>query len=425
MDPILSNSRPERLKGIADLFHDLNRKYKIQTSLETYAQHINDRIAPYLSEFTILDVGLQSTNPATQKEIRRSFNMERFQEGLASLRKVNPNFNLYLICGLPHETLLSFLQGIEFVLGERPVRMFINELCLLNGTELRRHAADYGYEFDPAPPYKVHASAWMDRFEIRMANTFSNVLSRRFNSSIRALFPLAPWVRHAAPSTGNVAVLDLRAAAGADLKGTAGADVEVIVPDAPAMKQTQRLFGQLQLMGASRLKVTSPVQAFADADTVGQLVALGVLQFKTFLAAGDGGRLPGGPEELKHITRTFSVKGYASLKPFSEVVVLPMGDDPGAYRAAVDGAIHGPAEAVSMPASVADRGEAWVKEMADCFREAVNRNKWLKVPAVIAREALNGIHDRDAVIALLERLDLLSNEPDVPPYRIEKHHGST
>ena len=54
----------------------------------------------------------------------------------------------------------------------------------------------------------------------------------------------------------------------------------------------------------------------------------------------------------------------------------------------------------------------------------MNSEKWLKVPAVVAREALNGIRDRDAVIALLERLDLLSNEPDVPPYRIKEHPGS-
>lgn len=417
MDPILCNSKPERLKGIAELFQDLNRKHKLQISLETYAQHINDQIAPYLSEFTILDVGLQSTNPATLKEIRRSFSMERFREGLASLRKVNPNFNLYLICGLPHETLLTFLQGIEFVLGERPVRMFINELCLLNGTELRRRAADYGYQFNATPPYRVFASAWMDRFEMRMANTFSSVLYRQFNSSIRALFPLAPWVRHAPPSTGNAVALDLRAAAGADLKGTAGADVEVIVPDAPAMQQTRRIFGQLQLMGASRLKVTSPVQAFADSDTVEQLVALGVLQFKTFLAAGDGGKLPGVPEGLQHITRTFSVKGYASLKPFSEVVVLPMGDDPGAYRATVDGAIHGPAELVSIPASVAERGASWTREMAACFRAAVDHGKWLRVPPAIAREAIAGIRDRDAVLEHLQRLGLLSGEPDAPPYR--------
>jgi hypothetical protein len=118
------------------------------------------------------------------------------------------------------------------------------------------------------------------------------------------------------------------------------------------------------------------------------------------------------------------MKGYASLRPFAEIVVLPSGEDPAAYRNAVVSACQSPAEVVSIPASIADRGDTWVREMADCFRNAVNSEKWLKVPAVVAREALNGIRDRDAVIALLERLDLLSNEPDVPPYRIKEHPGS-
>jgi len=269
------------------------------------------------------------------------------------------------------------------------------------------------------------------------------VLSRRFNLSIRALFPLAPWVKHASPPTGKKFTLDLcrgpvaavtghpasnaRPGGGPDLREAAGADVEIIVAGSPCTPPTQRIFGQLQLMGASRLKITGPLQAFADSSAVEQLVGLGVMHYKTFLVAGEGGRFssgPDGPDGLKHITRTFSMKGYASLRPFAEIVVLPSGEDPAAYRNAVVSACQSPAEVVSIPASIADRGDTWVREMADCFRNAVNSEKWLKVPAVVAREALNGIRDRDAVIALLERLDLLSNEPDVPPYRIKEHPGS-
>lgn len=444
MDPILCNSKPERIKGIADLFKDLSRQYKLQISLETYAQHINDRIASYLSEFTILDVGLQSINSATQKAIHRSFHMKRFQEGLASLRRVNPNFNLYLICGLPNETLLSFLQGIEFVLGERPVRIFINELCLLNGTQLRRQAAEYGYEFNPTPPYEVYASKWMDRFEMKLANTFSGVLSRQFNLSIRALLPLAPWVKHAPTPAGKKLVLNLckggaaggtglpdavaRIGGGQDLKESAGADVEIIVAEQPCTPQAQRMLGQLQLMGASRLKITGPMQAFSDCGTVEKLVALGVLHFKTFLEAGNDGWLPSGSDgsdRLKHIGRTFNMKGYASLRPFFEIVVLHSGEDLKTYRNFVVSACQSPAELVSIPACIADRGDAWVREMSVCFREAVNSGKWLKVPAIIARKAMNGIRDRDAVLAFLHRLDLLSSEPNVPPYMMEEHPGTT
>lgn len=409
MDPILCNSKPERLKDIADLFKDLNRGRKMQISLETYAQHIHDGIAPYLADFTIIDVGLQSINTATQKEIRRSFSMERFREGLASLRKVNPNFNLYLICGLPHETLMSFLEGIRFVIGERPMRVFINELCLLNGTELRRRAADYGYDFSPAPPYKVFASAWMNRFEMRLANTLANTVYRRYNFSIRALFPLAPWVRNTSPGMGRNIVVDLsavtdKAAIEERIREASGNDVELVTGQDIMASQTIRLIGQLQLMGASRLKVTAPITAYSDAAAVERLVSLGVLQFTAVM----NGRDTGGMGLLANIARTFSMKGYASLKPVTELVLLQNGEDRAAYLDLVDQACGSAADIVNIPAAVQGCGDDWIASLASRFRTQVESGKWMKVPRLVARKALKDVRDRDEVLAMLQQFDLIS-----------------
>lgn len=409
MDPILCNSKPERLKGIADLFKDLNRGRKMQISLETYAQHIHDGIAPYLADFTIIDVGLQSINTATQKEIRRSFSMDRFREGLASLRKVNPNFNLYLICGLPHETLKSFLEGIRFVIGERPMRVFINELCLLNGTELRKRAADYGYDFSAAPPYKVFASAWMSRFEMRLANTLANTVYRRYNFSIRALFPLAPWVRNTSPGMGRTITADLTAARDnaaieERIREASGNDVELVTGQDIMASQTIRLIGQLQLMGASRLKVTAPITAYSDAAAVERLVSLGVLQFTAVMKGHDTGSM----DILTNIARTFSMKGYASLKPVTELVVLQNGEDRTAYLDLVDRACRSTVEIVNIPADVQGCGDDWIGPLADRFRTQVENGKWMKVPRLVAREALKDVRDRDEVLTMLQQFDLIS-----------------
>ncbi|MHB8844968.1 MAG: B12-binding domain-containing radical SAM protein [Nitrospirota bacterium] len=409
MDPILCNSKPERLKGIADLFKDLNRGRTMQISLETYAQHIHDGIAPFLADFTIIDVGLQSINAATQKEIRRSFSMDRFREGLASLRKVNPNFNLYLICGLPHETLKSFLEGIQFVIGERPMRVFINELCLLNGTELRKRAADYGYDFSPAPPYKVFASAWMSRYEMRLANTLANTVYRRYNYSIRALFPLAPWVRNTSPGMGRNIVLDLSSAPDKSaieerIREAAGNDVELITGQDIVASQTVRLIGQLQLMGASRIKVTAPLAAYTDGAAAERLVALGVLQFTAVMTESQAHSM----DLLSNIARTFSMKGYASLKPVTEIVVQQSGEDRAAYLDLVDQACRSAAEIVNIPAVVQGSGDGWIKSLAERFRTQVESGKWMKVPRLVAREALKDVRDRDEVLAMLQQFDLIS-----------------
>ncbi len=409
MDPILCNSKPERLKGIADLFKDLNQGRKMQISLETYAQHIHDGIAPYLADFTIIDVGLQSINAATQKEIRRSFSMDRFREGLSSLRKVNPNFNLYLICGLPHETLKSFLEGIQFVIEERPMRIFINELCLLNGTELRKRAADYGYDFSPTPPYKVFASAWMSRYEMRLANTLANTVYRRYNFSIRALFPLAPWVRNTSPGMGRNIVVDLcadadKASIEERIREASGNDLELVTGQDITASQTIRLIGQLQLMGASRLKLTAPLPAFSNVADVERLVALGVLHFTAVMKGNETRSM----DLLSNVARTFSMKGYASLKPVTELVVLHTGEDLTAYLDRVDQACRSAAEIVNIPAAVQGFGDDWIDRLADRFRKQVESGKWMKVPRLVAREALKDVRDRNEVLAMLQQFDLIS-----------------
>lgn len=413
MDPILCNSKPERLKGIADLFKDLNRGRKMQISLETYAQHIHDGIAPYLADFTIIDVGLQSINPDTQKEIRRNFSSERFRAGLASLRQVNPNFNLYLICGLPHETLRTFLEGIEFIIAERPMRIFINELCLLNGTELRRRAADYGYEFDPAPPYRVHASRWMGRREMRFANVLSNLLFRRYNHSLPALLPTAPWMSRQWRPAALPLTIDLSSAGGTADVDAAGADVEVLAAapaDAPLVLRT---LGQLQLMGAQRLKLTAPLDAFADPRVVERLAGLGVLQVKTYLTAANAAGLP----NLANLARSFSMKGYASIRPVSELVVLRDNEDLPGYLKLLDAAFRSDAEVVTVPRSIDGLGSDWRRLLAGLFRDRVQAGKWMKAPPGVAAEALADLSERDAVVELLGRLELLSGDEGREPGR--------
>ena len=106
--------------------------------------HICISLARCLKNCAIVDVGLQSAHPPTVQAIRRPWQPGRFAEGLALLRSSGVPFNLYLICGLPEETLATFLRGILRILEERPTRIFCNELCLLNGTELRDRALEYG-----------------------------------------------------------------------------------------------------------------------------------------------------------------------------------------------------------------------------------------------------------------------------------------
>jgi hypothetical protein len=252
----------------------------------------------------------------------------------------------------------------------------------------------------------------MSRREIQVANALANVAYRRYNFSVRALFPLAPWVKNAPPATGNT-VSYVLSQGSPDVSGTllqraAGADAEVVTDLALNDARILRLFGQLQLLGAARLRVTAPLRNLAAADQVEKLVSLGVLHFKTFWQ-------PGSPlEPLQNITRTFSMKGYASLRPFVEFVVLPGGSSRSAYEMSIDQAFRNNIDIVTVPRSVQERDSAWTAAMAESFWRNARGGKWLRLPEPIARRALDGVGSPDDVLPALHRLGLLNDEPDLP-----------
>jgi hypothetical protein len=63
---------------------------------------------------------------------------------------------------------------------------------------------------------------------------------------------------------------------------------------------------------------------------------------------------------------------------------------------------------VNIPASVQGFGDDWIVRLADRFRKQVENGKWMKVPRLVAREALKDVRDRDAVLAMLQQFDLIS-----------------
>ena len=370
LDPILSNSNERRIGEIAGLFRSFEGEHKLQISIETYAQHITENIAKDFLAFSIIDVGLQSINPDTVREIHRSFDMDRFVSGLELFRKHNVPNNIYLICGLPHETFTTFLEGIRFVMDQHPTRIFINELCLLNGTELRRRAEEYGYEFDPQPPYQIYASKWMDPAEVKAANVLSKVLVRQYNLSSVAVMPSAPWVYLREDSRCKALVVSLLlredAPAGAleDHDGTrtefqgvdelldhaGGSDVDVMLEGALDSARVQRTAGKLQLAGAGRVRLCAPLSSFCghDAHVVEKLVRLGLLHFKVLYAGGEDGQGVS-LDCLEHLCRSYSLLGYASVRPFVDIVVVYSGQTLRQYMDAVDMALESPAEMVTNP----------------------------------------------------------------------------
>ena len=71
-----------------------------------------------------LEIGVQSTNPRTIEEIRRSMDWERLRQIVAALReKENIHIHLDLIAGLPYEDMESFRNSFNEVYACRPEQL--------------------------------------------------------------------------------------------------------------------------------------------------------------------------------------------------------------------------------------------------------------------------------------------------------------
>ena len=439
MDPILCMKDFKRLRRLTDHIKSFSmQRPNIIFSVEAYAEHITKDVADCLSACAIIDVGLQSINPVTLQEIHRKYVPAKFKSGLNHLRRVGAAFNLYLICGLPFETLATYLSGVAYVVGEKPTRVFFNELCLLNGTEIRRRADEYGYRFSPRPPYQVYRTNWMASDDLRFAQSLSKAIERRYNLSSDAIYVKMPWtpidnrkdketasypinggcswectdcsIWKTSYSTAHREYLPAAAAyAGVDLHAGDGVDKNKLL----------QTVGQLHLAGASRIRLHTPPLLLCDSNFVKLLINRGVWHFITF--RGTPGNVSYHYEYeldahrqvlkgLDNLDRPFALRGKAQLQPFVEVVVYPHAANPSVIRQQIEPLISRHVSMITLPANIRCFKDEWVDEMADIFKTGLTSRSWIKMPEKIVRRALRGIENINEIVSFLYRFDLLARK---------------
>ena len=448
MDPILCNSNPERLRRVAQIFRDASgRRGKVYLVVEAYGDQITDEVAECLNDVAMVDVGLQSTNPETIRAIHRPYQPKKFVEGLARLRKTNATINLYLISGLPFETIETFLKGIRFALDQQPTRIFLNELYLLNGTELRQRAEEYGYEFDPHPPYLARRNRWINAREMALIQSFSMVVFRRHNLSARSISFALPWMPKPTESRSAAARIVLggrcswkcpgcRFGAGqvppvpdsavADrIQHCAGQNVVLVAGDGYPMQNLLRLAAQFHFVGASRIKLAAPLTLIPDKQTVQSLLNCGIWYVDTFV---DVRNIPGGEpeimqdpsfreafEKLKWLNWTYRLKQRGEIRPFVDVTLLSNARDFAAIRNVVC-FVGRDCSVVGLPGLATADSVAWIAGGDDArFREVINSRFWVRFTEPAMRGLLRETKDLDEVIGHLRALDLLSSGAVRPP----------
>lgn len=130
-----------------------------------------------------LEIGVQSTNDATIKEIHRTMRLDRLKEVVAKIQSAdNIHEHLDLIAGLPFEDYDTFARSFDEIYVLKPNQLQLGFLKVLKGSYMYEHAEDYCMVYHTKPPYEIMRTAWLDYSEVLKIKRVEEMLEVYYNS---------------------------------------------------------------------------------------------------------------------------------------------------------------------------------------------------------------------------------------------------
>ena len=130
-----------------------------------------------------LEIGVQSANPATLKEIGRQMDLDLLRDRVSRVRRQrNIHQHLDLIAGLPYEDLASFAESFNEVYAMKPDQLQLGFLKVLHGTHMEENARVYGLSYQEDPVYEVLSTRWLTYDDILLLHDIESVVEDYYNS---------------------------------------------------------------------------------------------------------------------------------------------------------------------------------------------------------------------------------------------------
>jgi radical SAM superfamily enzyme YgiQ (UPF0313 family) len=131
-----------------------------------------------------MEIGVQTTNPATLREIRRNMDIEQFQGIIRRLHQgKNIHLHLDLIAGLPFEDYQTFGHSFNQVYAMRPEQLQLGFLKVLSGSSMKENATQYGIVYTEQPPYEVLRTTWLSFDDICRLKQIEEMVELYYNSN--------------------------------------------------------------------------------------------------------------------------------------------------------------------------------------------------------------------------------------------------
>lgn len=130
-----------------------------------------------------LEIGVQSTNPATITEIHRQMDLPRLKEVVTRIRTWhNIHIHLDLIAGLPYEDYDTFAKSFDEIFALSPSQLQLGFLKVLKGSYMYEHAEEYGIVYHDRAPYEVLSTKWLSYDDVLRIKRVEEMLEVYYNS---------------------------------------------------------------------------------------------------------------------------------------------------------------------------------------------------------------------------------------------------
>ena len=143
-----------------------------------------------------LEIGVQSTNLDTIREIHRTMKFEQVAE---VVRRINSYGNVHqhldLIAGLPYEDYESFGKSFDDVYALEPEQLQLGFLKVLKGSYMEEKKDDYGLVYKGMPPYEVLYTKWLPYKDTLRLKGIEEMVETYYNSR-QFCYTLPYLIRH-------------------------------------------------------------------------------------------------------------------------------------------------------------------------------------------------------------------------------------
>lgn len=130
-----------------------------------------------------LEIGVQSTNEQTIKEIHRTMKFSQVTEVVNRVHAAkNIHQHLDLIAGLPFEDYNSFHKSFCDVYALRPEQLQLGFLKVLKGSYMEEKTKNYELLYQNRPPYEVLSTKWLPYSDVIRLKGLEEMVEVYYNS---------------------------------------------------------------------------------------------------------------------------------------------------------------------------------------------------------------------------------------------------